>query len=183
MQYFYDPATQNPWQSKKIPEFVYSVAAIKERPLFAPQPPIEKLSITQGFTIPTAEMEPSSELAIPIIESITFNTPRKLLTVNALNNGSIPGLPADMAVELPATVDGKGIHTHKMEGLPTAVTEMIRIQGAISKLVTEAYVEQSRNKLLQAVLLDPTMHSYNNAVSMINEMCEIQNHILPPLHW
>lgn len=183
MQYFYDPATQNPWQSGKIPEFVYSVAGMKERPLFAPKPPTEKFSITQRFTIQTAGMEQSDELAIPIIDSITFNTPRDLLTVNALNNGSIPNLPNDMAVELPATVDGKGIHTHKMEKLPTAVTEMIRIQGAISKLVTEAYVERSRNKLLQAVLLDPTMHSYNNAVSMINEMCEVQKHILPPLHW
>jgi alpha-galactosidase len=44
-------------------------------------------------------------------------------------------------------------------------------------------VEQSRNKLLQAVLLDPTVSTYNNSVEMINEMCEVQKEILPPLDW
>ena len=34
-----------------------------------------------------------------------------------------------------------------------------------------------------AVLLDPSVSSYNNAVAMINEMCERQKEILPPMHW
>ncbi len=183
MQFFYDPATQHPWRSKNIPEFVYSVAGMKERPLFASKSAAETSSITNQFTIRQADLEPSHELAIPLIESIVFDTPRELPAVNALNNGCIPGLPDDMVVELPTTVDGRGFHNHKMGKLPTAVTEMIRLQGVISKLVIEAYLEKSRNKLLQALLLDPTVHNYNNTVGMINEMCELQKHILPPLHW
>jgi alpha-galactosidase len=88
-----------------------------------------------------------------------------------------------MAVELPAHVDGTGIHARQMEALPDAVTEMVRVQGVIHKLIIDAYVEQSRNKLLQAVLLDPTVGTYNNMVAMINEMCAVQKDILPPLHW
>jgi len=60
---------------------------------------------------------------------------------------------------------------------------MISTQGAIHQLLIEAYQEQSRNKLLQAMLLDPTVSNYNNAVALINEMCERQKEILPPLHW
>jgi alpha-galactosidase len=60
---------------------------------------------------------------------------------------------------------------------------MITLQGTIHKLVIEAYTEQSRNKLLQAVLLDPTVSNYHNAVCMINDLCELQKDILPPLHW
>ena len=61
--------------------------------------------------------------------------------------------------------------------------KMIRIQGVISKLLTEAYVEKSRYKLLQAMLPDPTISGYNNAVSLINEICERQKEILPAMTW
>ena len=39
----------------------------------------------------------------------------------------------------------------------------------------------SRNKLLQAVLLEPTAHSYRSAVNLVNEMCDLQRDVLPPL--
>jgi alpha-galactosidase len=86
-------------------------------------------------------------------------------------------------VELPAYADGRGIHTEKMDPLPDAITEMIRVQGTIHKLLIEAYVEKSRKKLLQALLLDPNGTSYKNTVEMINEMCERQKDALPEMHW
>jgi alpha-galactosidase len=184
MQYFYDPATESPWQTRKIPEFVYSAANIREKPLFQPAAANQDTAwIEDRFTLNPEDLVPSHEVGVPIIESIAFDIPRKLLAVNMSNRGCIPGLPDEMAVELPAAVDGQGIHPQRMAPLPDAVTEMIRVQGVIHKLVIEAYVEQSRNKLLQAVLLDPTVPAYNNAVSLINEMCAVQQDILPPLHW
>ena len=86
-------------------------------------------------------------------------------------------------VEVPADVDGNGIHPQKCPELPGAVTAMINTQGAIHKLILEAYREKSRNKLLQAMLLDPTISNYNNAVALINEMCERQKELLPPMNW
>jgi alpha-galactosidase len=88
-----------------------------------------------------------------------------------------------MVIEMPALADGNGIHPHICDALPTAVASMISTQGAIHKLVIEAYEEKSRNKLLQAMLLDPTISSYNNAVALINDMCELQKELLPPMHW
>jgi alpha-galactosidase len=184
MQYFYDPASENPWQSGKIPEFVYSAANLREKPLF--QPPAAKPEDTwveDRFTFTPADLIPSHEVGVPIIEAIAFDVPLDLLAVNLPNRGCIPDLPDEMAVELPARADGSGLHPRRMPPLPAAVTEMIRVQGVIHKLVIDAYVEQSRNKLLQAVLLDPTVPSYNSAVSLINEMCAVQKDILPPLFW
>ena len=80
-------------------------------------------------------------------------------------------------------LDGEGIHPVSVDPLPSAITAMINQQGAIHKLVIEAYTEKSRNKLLQAMLLDPTVSNYNNAVALIDEMCERQKDILPELHW
>ena len=80
-------------------------------------------------------------------------------------------------------LDGEGIHPIQTEALPAAVTAMINQQGAIHQLVIEAYTEKSKNKLLQALLLDPTISNYNNAVALIDEMCEREKEILPELHW
>ena len=80
-------------------------------------------------------------------------------------------------------VDGDGIHPIPVEPLPAAVTAMINQQGTIHRLVIEAYTEKSKNKLLQAMLLDPTISSYQNAVALIDEICDKQKEILPELHW
>lgn len=181
LQYFYDPRTEDPWKSGKIPDFVYSISHLEEKQLFAPEEAPNEMR--KRFSLEEADLKPSHEQAIPIIEAIAFGVRKDNLTVNMPNRGKIPGLPDDMVVEVPAYADGNGIHPLQMEALPEAITEMIRVQGAIHKLVIEAYTEQSRNKLLQAVLLDPTVSTYNNAVAMINEMCELQKEILPPLHW
>ena len=100
-----------------------------------------------------------------------------------VNNGCIPGLPDDMVVEAPAVADGEGLHLQQMEALPTGVTAMLALQGQINALLIEAYAERSRRKLLQALLIDPTVSTYANAVALIDEMCAVQGEMLPPLAW
>lgn len=80
-------------------------------------------------------------------------------------------------------LDGDGIHPIASAELPAAITAMINLQGAIHRLIIEAYTEKSKNRLLQAMLLDPTISDYNNAAAMIDEMCEREKEILPKLHW
>lgn len=180
VQFFYDPAAENPWENGNTPQFVYSFS---DHPTGAPlyaKPEAEELPAGKPAY---GELKPSHEIGVPLIEAIAFDRRTAFNSVNMPNRGHIPGITDDMVVELPAYADGTGIHPRQMEELPAPITEMIRIQGVIHKLVIEAYREQSRKKLLQAVLLDPTISSYNNAVLMINEMCELQGHILPPLRW
>ena len=70
-----------------------------------------------------------------------------------------------------------------MPELPVAALAMLHTQTAINKLLVEAYLERSKTKLLQAVLLDPTVDSYQNAVHCINELCELQKEVLPAMDW
>jgi alpha-galactosidase len=58
---------------------------------------------------------------------------------------------------------------------------MLRTQASINKLLVEAYAEGSRNKLLQAILLEPTVHAYRPAVEMVDEMIGLQKKLLPTL--
>lgn len=183
--YFYDPASEDPWARKMAPHGDYTFEEMEgEVPRYAPEGmTFEEMDINPVFRFAPDKVEPSGEVAIAAIEGILFNERVELVSTNMMNNGLIPNLPDDMCIEVTSYADGTGIHGVPMPQLPDAVAQMIRVQAAIHKLVIEAYTEGSRNKLLQAMLLDPTVTSYYNAVSAINEMCELQAEILPLMKW
>ena len=95
----------------------------------------------------------------------------------------VPGLPKNAVVEIPATVNKNGLKPKKMPQLPEAALALLRTQISINQLLVGAFQEKSRNKLLQALLLDPTAHSYHNAVHLMNEMFEVQKEVLPEMTW
>ncbi len=129
------------------------------------------------------DLQPSGELAVPIMEALSCGVRRELGAVIVPNQGLIPGIDDDIAVEVPAVADKNGIQPSQMERLPEAITAILRTQASIQKVLVEAYAEGSRRKLLQALLLDPTARSYRNAVALINEMCELQKELLPTMTW
>ena len=184
-QYYFDPVKDRPWETRQAPPFIYSFENFQGPDLFE-KPSSEEENYQEAFAVDMAskdDLEGSGEYGIPIAEAIFFDQPLEVGSVNVPNNGYAKDLPQGMVIELPARVDGQGIHPHPTQPLPIAIASMIATQGAIHQLVLEAYQEKSRNKLLQAVLLDPTVSSYQNAVAMINEMCTLQQDILPPLFW
>lgn len=191
MQYFYDPAEEQPWENKDKPlEFIYQINDLFNRSWekemsSATGDDIFKQAFTVKEDVKVDENHiQSSEYGVPIIEAIVFNAPLHVGAVNVMNDGGyVPNLPTNMVVEVPANVDGHGIHPVTTEKIPTALAAMITTQGAISELLLEAYLEKSRNKLLQAILLDPTVSTYNNAVALINEMFDLQKDMLPEMTW
>lgn len=189
MQFYYDPATEQPWEKNDNPlEFVYTIDSVVNRDWETEMATKDAKDIFENaFTIKEDTKDDnvihSSEYGVPIIEAIVFNKETRVGAVNVMNEDFAPNLPNGMAVEIPAIVDGNGIHPQKTQPVPAALAAMIATQGAITGLLFEAYKEKSRNKLLQAVLLDPTVSSYSNAVAMINEMFEMQKDILPEMEW
>ena len=185
IQYFYDPAELDPWKTNQVPPFVYSFSSNPtSRPLFPEDKPnAGDPAYERSFKLKGQKPETSNEYGIPIAEAIMFDKPTKIGSVNVLNRGYIPNVLDQMTVEIPAMVDGKGIHPVTIGNLPTGVAAMLSQQGAIHQLLIDAYVEKSRRKLLQAMLIDPTLSNYHNAVALINTMCELQSELLPEMHW
>jgi alpha-galactosidase len=174
LQFYYDPADGHPWETGVIPEFVYSLSGDKTtRPWRRPD--------EQPRSFEEAEIRPSGELAVPIIEAVACGVPRHLEAINVTNQGAIPNLPEDMVVEIPATADGSGLHRCSMEPLPEALAAMLRMQASIHRLLVEAFAERSKDKLIQAMLLDPTVDSYRRAVACVDEMLRLQADVLPEL--
>lgn len=183
IQYFFDPVNEKPWETKKHPRFVYDFCS---NPTAIPFSEVDKdkdEEYRERFVIGENGLTRSAEYGIPIIEAIVFDQHRYIPSLNQLNKGQIPGVMENMCVEGPCMIDGEGIHPVQVEALPPAITAMINQQGAIHQLVIEAYTEKSKNKLLQAMLLDPTISNYNNAVALIDEMFEREKEILPELNW
>ncbi len=179
LQYFHDPADGSPWRpGAETPEWYYEIRfADTDRPFTAPNP-----ASTLEASLEDVPVESSEELAIPIIEWVACGVERDLPAVNIPNRGAIPGLPDDMVVEVPAKVVDGALVPVQMDPLPTGILAMVQLQGAIHRLLVEAYVEQSKAKLLQAILLDPIVDNHNRAVAMLDEFLALQADALPPLH-
>ena len=132
IQYFHDPLVERPWDGGRVPEFVYSFAANPTaRELFAPPAGGGDPAFTQSFAT-DRPLSPSHEYGIRIAEAIHFDRPVEIGAVNMPNRGHMPGILDGMVVEVPALVDGRGIHPRNTRALPTAIQAMINQQGAIT---------------------------------------------------
>lgn len=185
LQYRYEPVKEKLWEKdSREADFVYCASGNHlDRGLYEKGMSQENWT-AQAYQFDQEKVKISNEYAIPIIEAIFFEEEIMLNAVNMMNHGAVAGLPDDMVVETQAIVNKDGIHLKQMETkLPTAILGTIHIQGTIHKLLIEAFVEGSKTKLLQAILLDPQAPSYYQACAMIDQICELQKGILPKLEW
>jgi len=180
LQFFFDPAQEDPWKSKNIPTWIYNLHGNTTKvPLFAHDTP--DLIFPDRHYEEKNEVTPSTELTIPFIEGILCGVERELEAIDIPNKGYIPGLPEDAIVEVPARVGPNGMEPLTMDRLPEPVLAILRTQCSINQLLVEAFDQNSKEKLLQAVLTDPTCRSYRNAVYLVDEMIEVQKEVLPEL--
>ena len=186
LQFFYDPAEGHPWETAQVPTWIYNLG---DNPTEAPLFPAKRRERARGSREERAgEVEPpplvpSGELAAPLLEGVLCGEQRHLDAVNVPNTGCVPGLPRGAVVEVPATADQSGLHPMQMNRLPEGVLALLRTQTSINRLLVDAFDSGSRQPLLQALLLDPTTESYRQAVNLINEMCRLQEDVLPTLKW
>ncbi|HUX13873.1 MAG TPA: alpha-glucosidase [Spirochaetia bacterium] len=115
---------------------------------------------------------------IPIIEGILSNSGQQELAVNLPNNGLIDNLPPDMVVEVPATVDGKGVHGVPLGRLPIGFAGLLRNQVAVNELTVEAVLTGSRELALQALLVDPVVDNAASAEKTLDTILSLQKEFL-----
>lgn len=180
LQFFYDPVDGHPWDTGKVPTWIYNLHEnATDIPLFTRRSESKALDMDE----PGEAIKPSGELAIPIIEGLFCGVRQDLAAVNVANEGFVPGLPEGSIVEVPATVDQEGLHAWTMAPLPEGILALLGRQTSINKLLVEAFANGSRRTLLQALLLEPTTHSYRSAVAVLDRMCALQESVLPRMTW
>jgi alpha-galactosidase len=119
---------------------------------------------------------------IPIIESVVSGSSHEEMAVNLPNEGLIENLPRDLVVEVPAVVDGSGVHGVQLGALPKGIAGLMKIQAAIQDLTVEAALTGSREVALQALLIDPVVDSVARAEALLDTMLERQQPYLSYIH-
>ena len=132
--------------------------------------------------VPDGLIVPSGEKAFAVVDGIARNTHEWLDAVNLRNNGLISNLPDDTIVEVPAVVSSLGVTGVPMGPLPEGIAGLCAMQAQVQKLNVEAGVEGSREKVFQALLLDPAVHSAVAAKGILEDLLALEKELLPQFH-
>jgi len=90
--------------------------------------------------------------------------------VNLMNKGAISNLTHDIVVELPAVIGPDGPKAVQYGALPEGVAPYCQLIGSITNIVADAAATGSRKLALQALLLDPSIHSATVAEALLEDM-------------
>lgn len=114
--------------------------------------------LAAGDDVPLQEEGDAAEYAPQIIHSIITGTEREI-HVNVPNRGLIDNLPEGAVVEVPATVDGTGIHPIQWGSVPAAGAALNRTYLSVAELTIRAALEGDPELVRRAVLVDPNASS------------------------
>ena len=116
----------------------------------------------------------TSEQHIPIIDGLV-NDNEGQFQVNVPNRGALPGLPDDVAVEVPALVNKKGIQPLRVEPLPRKIMlECIYPDWLRMERTLEALRTGDRSIMLSSILESHQTRSYDQAVDVLDALLHIE---------
>ncbi len=119
------------------------------------------------------------EMTIPLILGLGFGEEVVMPAVNIPNKGYLTNIQEDGIVEVPALVNGYGVHGVVLGDLPDLIAGWCNLQVSICNLVAEAGVTGSREKALQALLLDPMVNDIEQAEEIIDAYLRVHADYLP----
>jgi alpha-galactosidase len=127
------------------------------------------------------DLTPENELASQFIYAVQTGREREL-HVNVRNGGLISSLPDDCCVEVPCLVGAGGARPLAVGALPPQIAALNRTFLNVVELTVAAALEESREHVYQAALLDPnTAATLTTAqtVAMCDELFEAHRDLLP----
>jgi len=108
---------------------------------------------------------------------------KDLFVVNVMNRGGLIGnLPAGAAVEVPAIVDGQGIHPLGIPDLPPGLAATLSLHSQVQAMTMQSALTGDRGLLRQAILADPLVAATlepHEAEALTDELLEVNARYLP----
>jgi alpha-galactosidase len=123
--------------------------------------------------VPDDWLTPSGERGADVISAVLHNRKRFLESGVIYNDGAIPNLPPDIAVEVPVMVDASGIHPVLPGPLPDVLATTLLTEANVQRLAVDAAMHGSKELALQALLIDPVINSADAAAKLLDELWEI----------
>ena len=95
------------------------------------------------------------------------------------NEGYIDNIDANAVVEVPGVVEKGKVGGLPLGSLPGPIASMVAREAEVQELVVDAAVSGSRELALQALLIDPVVHSARAAEAFLDEVLSVHRPYLP----
>jgi 6-phospho-beta-glucosidase len=119
-----------------------------------------------------------STVAVDVISAIHCDK-GQVHIVNTRNDGALPDLPPDCAVELPSLVDRNGARALPVDPMPAAIRGLTQAVKAYEELTVLAAVEGDEQAAMQALLAHPLVPSFSVAQGLWAAIKEANQAYLP----
>ena len=132
----------------------------------------------EKFAVPTAEeyikQPDNGGYAAVALEFIKAkNTGKSVQMVLSIpNDGALDFLRAEDVCEITCTVDGEGVHPHKITDVPEMQKNLISAVKHYENLTVEAIMEKSKKKAVKALTVHPLICSYPVAKKLVEVYSE-----------
>jgi len=118
------------------------------------------------------------EQLIAIIRSVIEDR-REMFSVNVLNNGAVPGLPDDVALEVPGVATARGLRAIQVPDLGAPLTAILAQRLVSVSLAVEAAMTGDRGLVVEAMIADGAVTDPGRARSLTDALVTAQAQHLP----
>ncbi|HEX4686138.1 MAG TPA: 6-phospho-beta-glucosidase, partial [Nocardioides sp.] len=99
--------------------------------------------------------------------------------VNLRNDGTLPFLPDDAVIEVPASVDGSGVRALSVAPLPPVYAGLVAAVTAYEHLALDAAVRGGYDRVFEALLAHPLVGQVDLAHGLADRLVAHNRHYLP----
>ena len=125
-------------------------------------------------------MDEHASYIVDLATALKYNTYARMLLI-VENKGAIANFDSDAMVEIPCLVTANGPEPLAMGEIPTFQKGLMEEQFAVEKLVVDAWIEHSYQKLWQAIALSKTVPSSTVAKQILDDLYEVNKEYWPEL--
>lgn len=149
----------------------------REKFVFGECKKIIETNSTKGCKLETEE---HASYIVDLATAIAFNTHERMLLI-VENDGAIENFDATAMVEIPCIVGKAGPEKLSIGKIPQFQKGLMEQQVSVEKLVVEAWIEKSYEKLWQAITLSKTVPSASVAKQILDDLIEANKDYWPVL--
>ena len=177
LKYYFFPdyvvETSNPNHTR-----VDEIKAHREKMVFEMCRKIAEQQSTEGFHFDISDDH--AGYIIDLATAIAYNTHERMLVI-VENNGAIENFDPTAMVEIPCIIGSNGPEPLSIGKIPRFQKGLMEQQVAVEKLVVDAWIEGSYQKLWQALTLSKTVPSATVAKQILDDLIEANKGYWPEL--
>lgn len=110
-----------------------------------------------------------SEAAVDLMSSLTSGRGDKQV-VNVRNDGTLPFLPDDHVIEVPAVIASDGFAVPPVRALPEEMVGLISHVASYERLALDAALHGGRDRVLKAMLAHPLVGQFDKAEKLTDTL-------------